>query len=45
MVNRSQALSTFSISVEDDTLYRAQPVGSSDDERTSIEHDAILYPR
>jgi antitoxin (DNA-binding transcriptional repressor) of toxin-antitoxin stability system len=34
-----------SISLADDTLYRAQPVGSSDDERTSIEHDAILYPR
>jgi antitoxin (DNA-binding transcriptional repressor) of toxin-antitoxin stability system len=29
----------------DDTLYRAQPVGSSDDGRTSIDHDAILYRR
>jgi hypothetical protein len=33
------------ISLADDTLYRAQPVGSSDDGRTSIDHDAILYPR
>jgi hypothetical protein len=28
-----------------DTLYRAQPVGSSDDGRTSIDRHAILYPR
>ena len=28
-----------------DTLYRAQPVGSSDDGRSSVDHDAILYPR
>ena len=34
-----------SIALADDTLYRAQPVGSSADERTSIDHDAILYPR
>jgi prevent-host-death family protein len=34
-----------SISLADDTLYRAQPVGASDDGRTSIDHDAILYPR
>jgi hypothetical protein len=34
-----------SMSLADDTLYRAQPVGSSDDGRTSIDHDAILYPR
>jgi antitoxin (DNA-binding transcriptional repressor) of toxin-antitoxin stability system len=33
------------ISLADDTLYRAQPVGSSKDGRTSIDHDAILYPR
>ena len=33
------------ISLADDTLYRAQPVGSSDDGRTSVEHDRILYPR
>ena len=32
-------------SLADDTLYRAQPVGSSIDGRTSIDHDAILYPR
>ena len=29
----------------DDPLYRAEPVGSSDDGRTSIDHDAILYRR
>ena len=28
-----------------DTLYRAQPVGSSDDGRASVDHDAILYQR
>jgi antitoxin (DNA-binding transcriptional repressor) of toxin-antitoxin stability system len=28
-----------------DTLYRAEPVGSSDDGRTSVDHDTILYPR
>ena len=33
------------ISLADDTLYRAPAVGSSDDGRTSIDHDAILYPR
>jgi prevent-host-death family protein len=33
------------ISLGDDTLYRAQPVGASDDGRTSIDHDAIVYPR
>ena len=33
------------ISLADDTLYRAQPVGSSGDGRTSVDHDAILYPR
>jgi antitoxin (DNA-binding transcriptional repressor) of toxin-antitoxin stability system len=33
------------MSLQEDTLYRAQPVGSSDDGRTSIDHDAILYPR
>ena len=34
-----------SISLADDPLYRAQPVGSSDDGRTSVDHDRILYPR
>jgi prevent-host-death family protein len=34
-----------SISLADDPLYRAQPVGSSDDGRTSVDHDAVLYPR
>ena len=33
------------ISLADDTLYHAQPVGASNDRRTSIDHDAILYPR
>jgi antitoxin (DNA-binding transcriptional repressor) of toxin-antitoxin stability system len=33
------------ISLADDTLYHAAPVGSSDDGRTSTDHDAILYPR
>jgi hypothetical protein len=33
------------ISLVDDTLYRAEAVGSSADGRTSIDHDAILYPR
>ena len=32
-------------SLADDTLYRATAVGSSDDGRTSIDHDAILYRR
>jgi prevent-host-death family protein len=34
-----------SISLAGDTLYRAEAVGSSDDGRRSIDHDAILYPR
>jgi hypothetical protein len=29
----------------DDPPYRARPVGSSSDRRTSTDHDAILYPR
>ena len=29
----------------DDPLYRAEAVGSSDDGRASIDHDAILYRR
>jgi hypothetical protein len=33
------------MSLADDTLYRAQPVGSSDDGRTSVDHDAIVYLR
>ena len=33
------------IALAADTLYHAQPVGSSDDGRTSVDHDAILYPR
>lgn len=32
-------------SLEDDPLYRARAVGSSGDGRTSVEHDAVLYPR
>lgn len=34
-----------SSSLADDPLYRAEPVGSSADGRTSIDHDVILYPR
>ncbi|MCC6765228.1 MAG: hypothetical protein IT293_11255 [Deltaproteobacteria bacterium] len=30
-------------SVEDDPLYRAEPVGRSTDGRTSRDHDRILY--
>ena len=37
--------SMASTSLGDDTLYRAQPVGSSDDGRTSVDHDAMLYAR
>lgn len=33
------------VSLADDPLYRAGAVGSSTDGRTSIDHDAILYPR
>jgi hypothetical protein len=33
------------MSLADDTLHRAQPVGSSADGRTLVDHDAILYPR
>jgi prevent-host-death family protein len=36
---------TTSQSLADDPLYRAQPVGSSGDGRTSVDHDALLYPR
>jgi prevent-host-death family protein len=34
-----------SSSLADDPLYRARPVGSSDDGRASVDHDAVLYPR
>jgi prevent-host-death family protein len=34
-----------STSLADDTLYRAKAVGSSEDGRTSVDHDAILYTR
>ena len=33
-----------SIALADDTLYRAKPVGSSGDGRTSVDHDTILNP-
>ena len=33
------------IALANDTLYRAEAVGSSDGGRASIDHDAILYPR
>jgi prevent-host-death family protein len=32
-------------SLADDTLYGARPVGDSNDGRTSVDHDATLYPR
>ena len=32
-------------SLAEDPLYRAEPVGSSDDRRSSIDHDTILYQR
>jgi antitoxin (DNA-binding transcriptional repressor) of toxin-antitoxin stability system len=34
-----------SVSLADDSLYRAEAVGSSADGLTSVDHDAILYPR
>jgi prevent-host-death family protein len=36
---------TAPLPLGDDTLYRARPVGSSDDGRTSADHDVVLYPR
>jgi antitoxin (DNA-binding transcriptional repressor) of toxin-antitoxin stability system len=33
------------VSLTDDPLYRAKAVGSSVDDRTSADHDAVLYPR
>ena len=38
-------LGRVSVSLADDPLYRAEPVGSSSDARTSADHDAVLYPR
>ena len=29
--------------LEDDSLYRAPPIGRSKDGRSSVDHDAILY--
>ena len=34
-----------SIALADDTFYRAEAVGASEDGRTSGDHDASLYPR
>lgn len=34
-----------SVSLTNDSLYRAEAVGSSVDGRTSTDHDAILYRR
>jgi len=39
------ATGSASSSLADDPLYRAQAVGSSDDGRRSVDHDAVLYPR
>jgi hypothetical protein len=36
---------TAPTSLADDPLYQAQSVGSSQDGRTSVDHDAILYRR
>jgi prevent-host-death family protein len=33
------------MSLADDTLYRAEAVGSSADGPSSVDHDTILYPR
>jgi antitoxin (DNA-binding transcriptional repressor) of toxin-antitoxin stability system len=33
------------VPLSDDPLYRAPPVGEWRDGRTSVDHDAILYPR
>jgi prevent-host-death family protein len=33
------------MTLADDTLYRAHAVGASNDGQTSVDHDAILYPR
>jgi prevent-host-death family protein len=38
-------LDRVATSLADDPLYRAQPVGSSTDGRTSADHDAVLYRR
>ena len=38
-------ITSASISLADDPLYRARPVGSSEDGRTSVDHDAVLYRR
>jgi hypothetical protein len=34
-----------SVTLADDPLYRAPPVGRSSDGRTATEHDALLYGR
>lgn len=31
--------------LDDDPLYRAKPVGRSNDRRTAADHDALLYGR
>ena len=31
--------------LEDDPLYRAKPLGRSNDGRTAADHDRLLYPR
>jgi prevent-host-death family protein len=33
------------VSLADDPLYQAEAVGSSTDGRTSVDHDAVLYPQ
>jgi len=34
-----------SVSLADDPLYQAEPLGWSTDGKTSVDHDAILYGR
>ena len=33
------------VGLDEDTLYRARPVGRSRDSRTTVNHDSLLYRR
>jgi antitoxin (DNA-binding transcriptional repressor) of toxin-antitoxin stability system len=33
------------VDLENDSLYRARPVGRSRDQKTAADHDTLLYPR
>ena len=39
------ALQEPSTTLDDEPLYRAGPLGWSRDGRTSVDHDALLYPK